>query len=289
MTKESTIHVGGVEITSVSDGTLSFDRARFFPDVPEQAWAPYMAELTPDGQVQMNVGSFVLRSEGKTILVDTGLGPNALSSGDSDCGHLIDDIMAKAVPPSEVDLVLLTHIHIDHVGWNLTYEGTTAKETFPQARYLVPKLDWEASTTKAERAKSNPNEALVRETRPFLDQVQPLQATGKLDLFEGEHAVTSSITTLPTPGHTPGHTAILIQSEGERAIITGDLLHLPLEVHEVTWTSRADADAAQAVASRIEVLDQVEQDGSLLLGGHLPSPGFGRLVRLKGRRYWQAL
>jgi len=289
MVDKSTIRVGSVEIMSVSDGTLSFDKGQFFPDIPEESWRPYMDELTPDGRVLMNVGSFVLRSEGKTILVDTGLGPDPVSAGISDYGHLLDDIMAKEVPPNEVDIVLMTHIHVDHVGWNLTYEGGVVAETFPRARYLVPMRDWEASVAKAKRSISDPDEALARQTRPFLNQVQPLESTGKLDLFDGEHSITSAITTLPTPGHTPGHMSILIASEGERAIITGDLLHMPIEVHEVTWTSRADANPGQAVVSRTAVLDDVEEQGSLLLAGHFPSPGFGRLVRVEGRRYWQKL
>ena len=289
MVDKSIIRVGDVEIMSVSDGTLSLDRAGFFPGIPEESWAPYADELTPGDQVLLNVGSFVLRSEGKTILVDTGIGPDPLSAGDSACGHLLGEMMAKEVPPEEVDIVLMTHIHVDHVGWNLTYEEGLATETFPYARYLVPMRDWEASIAKAKQSISDPDEALARATRPFINQVQPLESTGKLDLFDGEHSITSAITTLPTPGHTPGHMSILIASEGERAIITGDLLHLPIEVHEVTWTSRADADPRQAVASRVAVLEDAEEQGSLLLAGHFPSPGFGRLIRVCGRRYWQKL
>jgi len=284
------INIGAVEVTAVSDGTLFIDRDEFFPNVPPDAWIPYRGELNAAGRVMLNMGSFVLRSDGQTILVDTGLGPDPLGL-DADCGHLLGELELGAVTPDEVDTVLMTHVHPDHIGWNLTYGATAPSPTFPRARYLVPRADWEANVHETEGLNAGPMDRTraERQSGSFSRQVAPLEAAGKLDLYEGEHAVTSAITTLPTPGHTPGHMAVLIASQGERALVAGDLVHMPLEVHETSWTTRADMDPARAVASRRQTLDRIERDQSVLMAGHFPAPGFGRLERLAGRRYWRAL
>ena len=284
------VTVGAVEITAVSDGELFFDRDGLFPAVPSASWEPYMDELTADGRVMLNIGSFVLRSEGRTVLIDTGLGPSTTGL-DANCGHLLDELALKAAPPEEVDLVVMTHIHPDHIGWNLLYDDSGAKLAFPKARYLVPKEDWLANEQGVEQrtATAGQQEGVNRRAEAFKRQVLPLEGSGRLDLYEGEHPITNAITTLPTPGHTPGHMCIMIASQGERAVILGDVAHVPLEVHETSWTTRVDMDPEQAVSTRRAVLDQIETDDALLLAGHFPAPGFGRLVRLEGRRYWQAL
>ena len=170
----------------------------------------------------MNLGCFLLRSEGKTLLIDTGLGIDTGHLDTLDMGLLLTDMQAKGISRDEVDVVGITHLHIDHVGWNFLYndDGTDTQQegsapaseversgeprpTFANARYWVSNADWRVFTRGALRK------------RPYIPaQVLPLQEQGILELFEGEQAITGEITTLPTPGHTPGHTSFLISSQG---------------------------------------------------------------------------
>ncbi len=274
-----TIAVGNVTVTSLSDGRLEMPVTGFFPSVPRADWDPYRDELTVEGNIALNVGSFLVRSQAKTILVDTGLGGSDRGFEDAVFGGLLDDLRANAVDVEDVDLVFITHLHRDHVGWNLTQDTDRVRPTFPKARYLLPRADWDAYTRRDGLSAF----AYIRE------QVTPLEGLGVLDLIEGEHAVTGEVTSLPTPGHTPGHTSLLISSDGERAAILGDAAHHPAQAQETGWSPRADADPETATASRRGLMDRIERDGAVAVSGHFPAPGFGRLVRVRGRRYWRAL
>ncbi len=133
--------VGNVEIAAISDGWLRFPVGNFFPSVPVEEWQPYSRQLDADGELAFNLGSFLLRSEGKTILVDTGLGERVPEKWDAEAGSLLKDMREKGLRPDEVDIVAITHLHIDHVGWNLIWDEGRCRPTFPNARYWIPKLD----------------------------------------------------------------------------------------------------------------------------------------------------
>ena len=119
--------------------------------------------------------------------------------------------------------------------------------------------------------------------------VWPLEELGLTVLMDGEFSITSALTTLPTPGHTPGHMSIMISSQGQRGLVLGDVLHNVVQVHEIAWVSRADIDPEQTRITRRSVVEQLERDGTTVAAVHLPAPGFGKILRAEGRRYWQAL
>ncbi len=277
------ITVGNVEITSLSDGSLAFDLCNFFPDIPEENWQPYQDHLTPERQVRFNLACFLVRSEGKTILVDTGLGPKPADSPETPWGQLLQNMGAHGVKPEDIDMVVMTHAHRDHVGWNLLSpvgrSGGQPRPTFPNAKYWMSRTDWDVCH-QPEVSDLFPNAA---------ECVWPLDELGLLELMEGEQALTSQLTALPTPGHTPGHMSIVISSQGEKALILGDVLHNPVQAHETDWVSRADMDPEQTRITRRSLMERLEQEGTLVAAVHMPAPGFGKIVRLEGRRYWQAL
>ena len=130
-----TIRVGTVEILALSDGLLEFDLCNFFPTIPGEEWRPYESHLTDEHKVRFNLGSYLIRSDGRTILVDTGLGPKPADAPDCPWGQLMHDFQAKGVRPEEVDMVVMTHLHRDHVGWNLLAQADRFVPTFPNARY----------------------------------------------------------------------------------------------------------------------------------------------------------
>ncbi|MEX0801283.1 MAG: MBL fold metallo-hydrolase [Dehalococcoidia bacterium] len=267
------ITVGNVEIIALLDTPMNFPWAAFFPAIDQAEFEPYRDlypdSFNPNGTFQTYAQCSALRSGGKVVLVDTGVGPGMN-------GKLLEDMNGKGVPAASVDLVVFTHLHPDHVGWNIMPDKTPA---FPKARYLVPQADWDAAVG------GNPAVAGPH----FSGQVQPLQDVDRLDLFSGEHAVTDDITAVPTPGHTPGHSSFVVASAGEKAIITGDLAHHPAQVDRPEWCSGFDSDPQTAIASRTKVLDQLESEGVVARINHFPPPGLGKIVRLEGKRVFQAL
>jgi glyoxylase-like metal-dependent hydrolase (beta-lactamase superfamily II) len=274
------VRVGSVEIMSLSDGALEFDLCNFFPTIPEGDWRPYESHLTAEHKVRFNLGSFLIRSGGRTILVDTGLGPRPADAPDAPWGRLLHDFEANGVRPEAVDMVVLTHLHRDHVGWNLRTEGQKYVPTFPNARYWMSATDWETCHQPEVQPTRFPNAPSC---------VWPLAELGLVELMKGEHVLTRELTAIPTPGHTPGHMSLLITSQGERALVLGDVAHSPVQVHEPDWVSRADMDPELTRRTRRAVLDRLEREEITVAAGHFPAPGFGRIVRLQGRRYWQGL
>jgi glyoxylase-like metal-dependent hydrolase (beta-lactamase superfamily II) len=117
----------------------------------------------------------------------------------------------------------------------------------------------------------------------------PLDKLKVLDLIDGEHKVTSELTTLPTPGHTPGHISVAIASAGQRGFILGDVSHTPAQAHYTDWSPNFDVDGELSRKTRREVFDRLEREGALVSAGHYPAPGFGRFVRQRGRRIWQEM
>ncbi|TMQ28412.1 MAG: MBL fold metallo-hydrolase [Candidatus Rokuibacteriota bacterium] len=275
----NTLRVGHVEILALSDGMLEFDLCNFFPTIPEGEWEPYEAHLHAH-KVRFNLGSYVIRADGRTILVDTGLGPRPADTPDAPWGELLRDFTARGVRPEDVDMVVMTHLHRDHVGWNLTADGPRWVPTFPNARYWVSRGDWEACHRPDLQPQRYPNAPTC---------VWPLADLGLVEFMDGEHSLTRGLTTVPTPGHTPGHMSILVTSGGEQALVLGDAAHSPVQLEQPDWVSRADMDPDLTRRTRRALLDRLEREKITVAAGHFPAPGFGRIVRLQGRRYWQGL
>ncbi|MED5405013.1 MAG: MBL fold metallo-hydrolase, partial [Chloroflexota bacterium] len=134
--------IGTVEITSLSDGVLEFDLCNFFPDIPEEDWKGQEAHLSASHGVLFNLACFLIKSDGHTIAVDTGLGPK--QTPDTPWGELLDDMKAHGLQPGDIDMVVMTHAHRDHVGWNLLSQDGKYTPTFPNAQYYVSAIDWAA-------------------------------------------------------------------------------------------------------------------------------------------------
>ena len=278
MAKKNVIRVGDVEVMCLSDGMLEFDLCNFFPTIPEENWQNRESHLTPEHKVRFNLGSYLIRGGGRTVLVDTGLGPRPKETPDVPWGELMRDFEANAVRPEDVDMVVLTHLHRDHVGWNLRSESGRYVPTFPRARYWMSEKDWQVCHQPDVQRARFPNAP---------ECVWPLEELGLIELMRGEHSITREISAVPTPGHTPGHMSILITSRGERALVLGDAAHSPVQVEETDWVSRADMDPDLTRQTRRALMDRLEREQIMVAAGHFEAPGFGRIVRLNGKRYWQ--
>ena len=285
----SKLSMGNVDILVLHDAEVALPLNGTFPDVAAEAWVPYQRRY-PDAfsgsdSLRVHFECYLIRSQGRTILVDTGLGsiasnpgPAANIGGGKD-GRLMAEFDSAGVSADDVDTVFLTHIHPDHVGWNMNGTGPGAVPTFPNARYVAHQADMDAFRA--------PQDEEVFGYSYWKETIAPLENLGVLDLLTGEMALTSEITAISTPGHTPGSMSLAIVSSGERALIMGDVFHNPAQVTETSWVFHYDADPALAVQTRMRMVERAETENAPMAICH--TSGFGRVVRVEGRRYWQAL
>lgn len=285
---EARLTVGNVEILSLNDNEATLPLSDVFPEVRAEAWAQYQQRY-PSGfrgdHLLAHFECYLIRSDGQTILVDTGLGgaatnPNSIEAmvGGAE-GRLLQELAEVGVSPADVNTVFFSHLHFDHVGWNLTHEtGAPVRTTFPNARYVAHHADWEVFQRPE----------VMELFPPHWDQtLGPLQDLGVLDLLDRERPLTSEITAIPTPGHTPGSMSLAIVSGGQRAYILGDVFHGPAQITETDWKFSFDMDADQGVATRTAIIDRAESEDAIMAICH--HGGFGRVVRAEGRRYWQVV
>ena len=279
------MNVGNVEIVALSDMNCVFPipLAELWPKVPLSAWAPYR-ERYPDtfedeDHMRIEIGCYLVRSRGRTILIDTGYGPGPIESLGGLRGELMDDLAAKLIDPQDVDTLFFSHLHLDHVGWNTTEQGGRLVPTFPNARYVVHQLDLTHFQKPEVRAAA---------TYPYMEQVvDPLVDQGVFDILSEDTDLTDEVRAVHTPGHTPGHMSVLISSQGQKALIQCDVFIHPAQVTQEDWSPLFDNDADVATTTRGKVLDQVEAEGTPMISCHFPAPGFVRVTRSQGRRYWQ--
>jgi len=264
------VTVGSATIIALSDTEQAYGARDVYPDVQDEVLAAYRDLLTEEGAILLNFGCYAIGADGRTVLVDTGWGPGF-------GGRLMEELQAAGVWPEEVDAVAFTHLHGDHIGWNVVGDGDELRPRFPRARYLVPEADWRHYLARPEPSSL------------FREQIAPLETLGVMDLVGGDHIISSSVTTVATPGHTPGHMSIAITSGGEHGFILGDVAISVIEAHETDWANSFDTDGEQARRIRHTVLDRLERDSALVGASHFPRPGLGRFVRRDGRRAWEPL
>jgi glyoxylase-like metal-dependent hydrolase (beta-lactamase superfamily II) len=276
---------GDVRVLVLRDAVVDYPwpLAELFPDVVDEAWEPFRerfpAAFGGPRVWRSSYRCYLVRSQGQAVLVDTGMGPagSPLSETLGLAGGLMDALEAAGTRPDDIDVVVLTHLHPDHVGGNLRGDALA----FPRARYVVPQADWHHFHLP---------EVQAHFPFAFVEQtITPLERLGALELITGEHAVTGELSVIPTPGHTPGHTSLRINSGGEQALLIADALLHPAQVTEPDWISMFDVDPEQERGTRRELLDWLESEGLVFSASHFPDPPFGRVVREDGRRYWQPL
>src|SRR3954447_22538092 len=264
---------GAVEVLALRDAVVDYPwpLGALFPGVPDEAWTPSRERFpTAFGGAQVWRSSYrcyLLRSEGRTVLVDTGMGAagSPLPATLGLAGELMDALDAAGTRPDDIDVVVLTHLHPDHVGGNLSGETLA----FPRARYVVPEADW--THFHLPEVQAHFPFAFVEQT------ITPLERLGALELIAGEHAVTGELTVIPTPGHTPGHTSLWIDSGGERALLIADALLHPAQVTEPDWISMFDFDPGRDRRTGHRWLEQLESEALFFPASHFPEPAFGRV------------
>ena len=268
--------VGDVTITKVVEIEMAAPATWLLPDATEENLAR-VAWLRPHfvdekGVPVLSIHALVVESEGQRILVDTCVGNDKqrpLKEWDRRQGPFLEDLADAGHPADRIDTVLCTHLHVDHVGWNTRLVDGRWVPTFPRARYLWNRVELDHWLAHPEDQMGD----------VVGDSVQPVLDAGQVDLVDDTHPVTSEVWLEPTPGHTPGHVSVHIRSQGEEAVITGDLMHHPVQCAHPEWEATVDTDRAQARATRRSFLERYADRPVLVLGTHFAGPTAGHLVR----------
>jgi len=270
MTNNLTWTIGDVTITRVEEVVTYVDATVLMPDFTPALLEPHREWLVPhffsdrNDKMALSIHSFVVTSGDTTIVVDTCVGGAERSlPHDLAFPERLDASIDGGL--EAVDVVLCTHLHFDHVGWNLREVDGVQVPTFPNARYLFAEAEVVHTRTNDHMAVMEPS-------------IDPLLAAGLADLVAMDHAITSDVRLLPTPGHTPGHVSVLIESNGATALITGDMTHTPLQfaVPELA-ASAFDTDSDQSTATRRNIVERFVGTDTLVLGTHFAPPTAGHL------------
>ncbi len=220
--------------------------------------------------------SFVVRTPRHAILVDT-CGGNEKNRPEKPRYHMkswpyLERLASAGVAPEAVDLVLCTHLHVDHVGWNTRLRDGRWVPTFPRAKYLFGRAEWEHWQEQAKRAGG-------KIERHHEDSVLPVIEAGQAVFVETDHEIEEGIRLEPSPGHTPGHVCVHLAAAGREAVITGDMMHHALQVAEPDWSTCFCTDPDLAARTRRAFFERYGGTDALILPGHFPTPTVGRIVR----------
>jgi glyoxylase-like metal-dependent hydrolase (beta-lactamase superfamily II) len=267
--------LGDTEVVRISEyaGPSPATPAFLFPDSDPAYWTAEADRLDPDfydarrGTLRSVLHTWLIRSQGMVVLVDTGAGngkerPYAPVYAHHDTPYL-ENLRAAGVRPQDVDIVVNTHLHVDHVGWNTRLEGREWVPTFPNARYLMAEPDfvhWDPMRTPRPQGDGNQN--------VFEDSVAPVHRAGQVDLWQGTHRINGELVLEAAPGHTPGSAVLRLESRGEGALFVGDILHSPVQIARPDVNSCFCEDPALARATRRRLLAEAADRELLVFPGH---------------------
>ena len=267
------IKLGDVTVTRIEEthGPIMPADA-FFPGLPEQAWREHRDDLVPDhlgddSMVRVAMQTWLLRSEGRTILIDTVVGNDkerpAVEPWHRQNVDYLGRLAAAGVRPEDVDLVVNTHLHVDHIGWNTRLVDGAWVPTFPNATYLMPAVDF-----RYWNPAENPEVENGVNQNAYADSIAPVHAAGQVQLWEDEHRIDWHLRLEAAPGHTPGHAVVVLESGDDRALFAGDIVHTPLQLHETDHSSCFCTDPAQARVTRRRLLGWAADNHALVLPAH---------------------
>ncbi len=240
----------------------------------ERGWLAAAGGIAADGRLSLAFQSYVVQTPHHTVLVDSCIGngkhrptrPDWHEKADT---RFMDGLAAVGLSVNDIDYVFCTHLHADHVGWNTRLDNGRWVPTFPEARYVFGRQEfdhWQAADAKAP-------------VFPFQDSVLPVVEAGRAELVASDHAIGDHIRLMATPGHTPGHVSIAFGKGRDEAVAPGDLIHSPLQARYPELSTKFDVDQALAAVTRRGFLERYCDTETLCCMAHFPSPSVGRITR----------
>ncbi len=274
---------GPFEIQRVVEAEGPFREPDFIlPDATPEHFAPCKAAQDPrfydrdTNQLIMSFHSIVIRTERSTILVDTCIGNDKERSFIEEW-HLqnrpfLQTLASQGVKPEEVDYVMCTHLHSDHVGWNTQLRNGRWVPTFPNAKYVFARKEAEYWQHVYD---TDPEDGY---RRSWEDSVQPILEAGQATLVDMDHEIERGITLMPAPGHTPGTVILNLQQGSEQAFLTGDVIHHPVQFEHPEWSSNFCANRVQSRVSRMRFIESVADTGAHVIPAHFAAPSVVRVT-----------
>jgi glyoxylase-like metal-dependent hydrolase (beta-lactamase superfamily II) len=270
--------IGDVTVTKIVELEMTGGSRFLLPQATPETISP-IAWLRPhfadeNGRLRMSIHSFVVETPTQRIIVDTCLGNGKQNRriphwNDRD-GPFLADLADAGFPPESIDTVLCTHLHVDHVGWNTMKVDGKWVPTFPRAKYLMGRTEYDYWRSVQER----PDMQNI-----LMDSVNPIVEAGLATLVETTERICDEISLVPTVGHTPGHVSVMIDSRGEQGLITGDFMHHPCQIAHPEWETTADSDPACGIETRRLMFERLAGSPVLVIGTHFAGATAGRIVR----------
>jgi len=271
--------LGDLTITRAIERTMRFDPLVFFPNTTMDDWLAEKSWLAPDGmdpdthELLLPCQSYVVRTSHHTILIDACIGnhkdrPKYSTWHQKTDSNYMDALAVAGVTPDDIDYVMCTHLHGDHVGWNTRLVDGRWVPTFANAKYIFSKVEYEAALNPHGEAKPG----------PVADSVLPVVASGQALLVASDYALDDEVWLEPSPGHTVDHRSIRLASSGHNAVMTGDMMHTPAQCVHPDWIPSADGSAEQGSATRRACLERWADTDMLVCTAHFPLPSAGRIV-----------
>jgi len=258
--------------------------AVFFPQSTPEIFAEHAHWLQPthvcptSGKLILCMQSYIVRTGRHTILVDACVGEDKPRADQRPAWHMkkwsyLQDMARLGLTPEDIDFVLCTHLHTDHVGWNTRLVDGRWVPTFPNARYIFARREyafWEARHRE---------QGAAGHTQAYADSVLPVVEAGRAVLVEMDHQIEDGVWLEPAPGHTAGNVVVNVASGGASAVLVGDVMHHPIQLVRPDWSSRACEDREQSHATRRRLIERYADTDTLIAPAHFASPSVGRIVR----------
>jgi glyoxylase-like metal-dependent hydrolase (beta-lactamase superfamily II) len=259
------VQLGELDITPLSDGYFKMPSTYFGVD----DWGVHKELAGEDGMLEVPIGCFVIRGGGLTVLIDAGLGPVDLP-GTAHGGDLPGELARAGVKPEDVDLIVLTHLHLDHIGWTIQ----NGEIQFPNATIRFGEQDLGQFVHT-----ETPDPMSAPTINAFMEH-------GKVEPITSDGEIAPGISTIHAPGHTLGHRCVVLSSGDERVLLLGDAVTCPVQLEESDWGAMSDVDPAMSKRTREALFKELEASGDVAVGAHFPGLQFGRVLKGEGKRYF---
>ncbi|MCG5482082.1 MAG: MBL fold metallo-hydrolase [Sinorhizobium meliloti] len=272
--------VGDISATVLSDGLIGGPPRIYASDAPEAELQDVLSRaFLPTDRLTLNLNTLLLETNGKRILLEAGAGQTMGPQG----GRIFENLAAVGLRPEDIDVVVVSHTHPDHVGNLGTAEGGKA---FPRAAVFAPRADWDFFVRNVPDLSYMPVPEDFRRNfaAAIKRSVEPVSKG--IELYEAGAEIVTGLTTLPASGHTPGMANFLVQSGNDQLLLTADLAYHPIVNVDRPWLPGPDRDKDAALASRRRIFDMAAADRLLVLGFHYPFPGLGRMLKTDAGYAW---